>query len=213
MLIATLVYNTPDLALDMQAQLPDILLIDKGSERPIPGAAVRLDQIYFFSGGWNRALALMETDYVWTLNSDIQGVSHDMGLALVDYLNANPRAACVSPAYNSPQRFMRPQGCGVRQVPWMDWAGPMVLMQAWRDVGGFDEDTFRGYGGDVDRSHRARLRGWTFHVCDSLQFYHIGCVTVRRCTQPEAWSAYNNHRILKDKWGRAILDLLLHTDA
>ena len=50
----TLVYNTPDLADAMRAMLPDVRIVDNGSDPPIKDAWLRIPCNRLFSGGWNR---------------------------------------------------------------------------------------------------------------------------------------------------------------
>ena len=195
----TLVYNTPDLADAMRAQLPEIVVVDNGSTPPIAGAQVWIPENRMFSGGWNAAmdaLAMQGAEYVWQLNSDVQGVSPDM---LADLAQTAQRhaLAVVTPAFNSPHGLFHSRGVGWRQVPWVDWTCPLVSLEAWRRVGGFDAQLV-GYFADVDWCARARALGYALGVADWLVVQHLGSVTALRTGH--VWDADDSY--LVRKWGK-----------
>src|SRR5688572_196034 len=149
-----LCYNQPDLTRAMYAQLgDDMIMVDNGSTVHQPLLKCRTFKYMsnrYFSGGWNRAMReLQDTDWVWMLNSDVQGVTPAMMYRLIeeaDYLGAD----VISPSFNSPHPHMQPQLKGTRFVRWIDWCCPVVKMEAWLKVGEFDAERLPGYGSDLD---------------------------------------------------------------
>jgi GT2 family glycosyltransferase len=181
-LAAFLVYNTPELMHSMVDQLGySCCIIDNGSKPPVPFRETMM-RITFgenegFTAGWNKAMRLfqgLEYKYVWMLNSDVQGVSPDMMAKLVQIMEwSHDGLLAVSPAYNSPHQHMHAYGDTVKPVDWLDWAGPLVNVNLFLELGGFDED-FTGYGCDLDLCKRAQARGLHLAVDQSLQFTHLG---------------------------------------
>jgi len=151
-----------------------------------------------FSGGWNWAMPILEGlgyTHVWMMNDDVEQVSAEK---LDELLNAMPEdAAAISPPFNSPHPVFHPQDSDIREVSWLDWCVPLVRMDAWKDVGGFDE-RFKGYGADLDFCKRARIKGYRFYVVETEPVKHLGSVT--------GWPKGGNcvatmNRLLKEKWG------------
>lgn len=208
---ATLVYNTPALADAMRAQLPDVWIIDNGSEPSIEGSQISIASNRYFSGGWSDAmtdLRIMGAEWVWMLNSDVTGVSPAMLAGLVEIAQAwydVHGLAVLTPAFNSPHDlFWHHEGetRAVRPVPWVDWCCPLVSVAAWERVGGFDE-RFAGYGADLDWCWRARQHGYMFGVSDRWQVVHQGGATAI----PQGLAGITHDvgamdAALFDKWGR-----------
>lgn len=221
---ATLVFSTPDLAEAMCRQIPDIVVVDNGSHPPIDGAEVRTTTNQMFTGGWNylmrfaaedllddtQAVRNADTwspDYIWMLNSDVEGVSPDMMRSLAQAAWGGSYAV-LTPAFNSPHSVFAPNPDLVmlrrpRPVAWVDWTCPMVSLDAWRDVGGFDE-RLPGYFADIDWCYRAAQKGYRFGVCDWLQVKHLGSVTAQRVGH--VWNADDSY--LRSKWGKGWIDLV-----
>jgi len=202
---ATLVYNTPDLADAMRAQLPDVAIVDNGSCPPIDGARIRLPDPRGFAGGWNdamMALGHLGADYVWMLNSDVEGVTPTMLGELADVAE-HYGYSVVTPAFNSPHAAFHRFAGGIRAVSWIDWCCPLVSMDAWCDLNGFDEQ-FNGYFADVDWCKRGRELQMKYAVCDWLDVHHIGSVTAQR--MGHVWDADDSR--LRAKWGKGWTELV-----
>lgn len=194
---ATLLHATPDLAVAMRNQLPDVLLLDNGSAPPIPGADIRMPENLGFVRGWNDYMSRTDADYCWMLNSDLQGVNEDMLRELVEVADARKLFA-VSPAFNSPHSLFWPDPqylTAPRVSRWLDWCCPLVAVSIWRQLGGFDTRS-TGYYADMDICHRSFLRGYRVAICDWLQVHHIGSVTADLVGH--SWST--DETWIKEKW-------------
>jgi len=202
----------PDLAISMADQLRGsrfaFYCFDNGGGLRETYARHRLaifsrpDNIYF-AGGWNWAMSeLRDYDLVWMLNDDLEGVSQEMLSTLVKAMKKLPEAAAITPAFNSPHAiFRRRNEDGLRQVRWIDWTCPLVRMEAWETVGGFDT-TVDGYGADIDWCYRAGQRGWEFYVHDGLEIHHLGSQTVMsQDTAGKMSDVARMNRFLREKWG------------
>jgi GT2 family glycosyltransferase len=194
---ATLIYNTPELADAMRRQITDVQIIDNGSTPALMDADVRQGNLGFVRG-WNEYMRTVNADYVWMLNSDVEGVNDNMMQVLARNAQVFGMAA-ITPAFNSPHALFhsRPHEPHIpRLVSWADWTCPLVSVKAWRDLVGFDEQS-SGYFADVDWSHRAHLRGEVLGVCDWLQVHHLGSKTALQVGH--VWDA--NDEWLRHKWG------------
>ena len=201
-----------EMALNLLEQLPDAWVIDNGSNPSISKAITkyRIPLNLWFTGGWNRAMQFIKANnepyYVWMLNDDLRGVAKDIQLSLMEYLAFHPAVAAVTPAFNSPHQIFhkRSEAWGkIRKVSWIDWTCPMVSMEAWEDIGPFDED-FKGYGADIDWCYRAKEKGWEFAVIDSWDVVHMGSYsTTKLGAQAIMSNVMEMERLLCNKWGKS----------
>lgn len=199
---ATLVYNTPGLAASMRKQLPEIVIVDNASQLACDHD-ISFDENFGFVRGWNRFMkmaASFRIDYVWMLNSDLEGIDQwvmeDVLWPLENYKNR----FAVTPTFNSPHAAFHynpalEKNSGI-PATWLDWCCPMVNVKHWIDLGGFDERS-TGYFADVDICHRARLKGLSVEIINQPGVHHIGQQTINRAGKmwdiDETW--------LREKWG------------
>ena len=203
-----LTHGRPDLSAQMSAQFHGGCVagcVDNGSPEPIEGALIRLPENGAFSGGWNAAMLRVagwpDCGYVWMLNDDVLGAGPEAMEEMRRTMAERPRVAAVTPAFNSPHREFHRQGGSLRSVRWVDWCCPLVSLEAWEDVGPFDE-RFAGYGADLDWCRRARERGWGFLVDDRFELRHLGSQTSdAKGLHQEMRSVDTMNRLLREKWG------------
>lgn len=197
---ATLVYNTPDLALRMEQQIAGIWIVDNGSDVYIPYRVFRFDENLGFVKGWNELMHRVVSDdladYVWMLNSDVEHVGTQMAQKLGMLLYRYQDIAAITPSFNSPHGLFWGQGQGQRHVSWIDWCCPMVSVSAWKAIGPFDERS-TGYFADIDWCARATRAGYGLMVDDDVQVNHLGSKTIG--AMGKMWDA--SDQWLRDKWG------------
>lgn len=206
-IIAVLAYNSQNLVNQLLLQIPEFILIDNGSSVKLEHSnTMYIPENKFFTGGWNYAMErLCEYDWVWMLNSDLTNIlpNHmsDLVTAAETLSKSNIKVAAVTPAFNSPHPvFHQKNSKSLREVTWVDWCCPLVSTEAWKNVGPFD-DSFKGYGADLDWCKRARLQGYKFYVNDAVCVNHLGSVTTINEGVSEIMSNVQNmNRILKSKW-------------
>lgn len=203
--VAVLCRNHPELMNATLEQLGDnITVIDNGSS---PRLKSKQRMMYIaspltFTAAWNRAMRFFYQSgyqWVWMLNNDLQGLSEATFNALYNVALESPDfVAGISPAYNSPHQHMHPQGKDLREVNWLDFAGPFISTYWFcKATNGFDE-AFEGYGCDLDWCLRVKRQGGTFLVDDRHPFHHLGGLTEDDGHHRDV--AHMN-RVFKEKYG------------
>ncbi len=168
---------------------------------------VRLDRNYGFSGGYNRALALIKAEYYLLLNSDAE-VTPGWTEPLLQIMESNPDvAACMPKIRDEGKRdyfeyagaaggfidflgypFCRGRIFDItekdtgqyddeRDVFWATGACMMVRADDWHVFGGFD-DGFFAHMEEIDLCWRMRNGGRRIMVCPSSLVYHQGGATL-----------------------------------
>ncbi len=177
-MIASLIYNTPELVESLKKQIDSVFIIDAGSTEKIKGSHLRYDDNRFWVGNWDRFLRSTNAEWVWMLNSDITDASIEMYETLLYYANST-NAFMITPSFNSPHALFHSKSNTIREVSWVDMAAPLINVKKYKQIGGFDL-TFKGYFADIDLCYRAKQEGFKMFVDDTLQLTHIGGYTVQK---------------------------------
>ena len=203
-MIASLIYNTPELIPILRAQVPDIFLIDV-SDEPLEGCNLRYDTNLLWAQNWHRFL--METDalYVWMLNSDVKGFSLKMYAEIINSMGDN--VLMSTPSFNSPHAvFNNKPNTSIQLVNWVDMTCPVIDVELYRKLGGFDP-RLKGYFADVDLCYRARQAGYIMYVDHAFKLDHEGGYTVKKTGKWEQASVDDN-QILVEKYGKSWYELI-----
>jgi len=203
-MIASLIYNTPELIPILCAQVPDIFLIDV-SDEPLEGCDLRYETNLLWAQNWHRFL--METDalYVWMLNSDVKGFSLNMYAEIINSMGDN--VLMSTPSFNSPHAvFHQKPNTSIQLVNWVDMTCPVIDIELYRKLGGFDP-RLKGYFADVDLCYRARQAGYLMYVDHSFKLEHEGSYTVKKTGKWEQASVDDN-QILVEKYGKSWYELI-----
>lgn len=204
-MIASLIYNTPELVPILKAQIPSIFIIDAGSKEPIPGAHLRYEDNRFWVGNWDRFLRSTNAQYVWALNSDITGATVEMYSQLLEAA-ISLNAFIITPAFNSPHALFHSIGEEIRFCNWVDMAAPLINVKKYKQIGGFDLN-FKGYFADVDLCYRARQEKMEMYIHDKLKISHAGGYTVIKENKHEQ-SNLDDNTILINKYGKSWHELI-----
>jgi hypothetical protein len=206
---AALCYNSPEMAAQLIEQLPDVHIIDAGSNPKLENSWIRLPINNYWVNNWHVALkyihSFLEIRFVWALNDDVKGVSEEMYQALLSKMQETD-AFMITPAFNSPHSTFHKKGNDLREVNWIDMTAPLIDLDKYFELGGFDLN-FKGYFGDIDLCYRARERGFKMYVLDSFEFVHIGGYTVNKEGMGEQSNMAHN-QILIDKYGKSWNELI-----
>ena len=174
----------------MQSHFPEIPLIV-------------LEKNYGFTGGYNRALQMIEADYYVLINSDIEVPKGWLG-PLVEWMDSHPECGACGPKllswhqrdtfeyagaagglldrYGYPfcrgrimQKVEKDHGQYDQpaDVLWCSGACLMVRSSVWKALGGLD-DRFFAHMEEIDLCWRMQLRGWKVTMVPSSYVYHIG---------------------------------------
>ncbi len=175
------------------------LMEEKFPEVPL----IRLDQNFGFTGGYNRALALVEAEYYVLINSDIE-VPEGWLKPLVDWMDSHPECGACGPkliSYHQRDSFEYAGAAGglldkygypfcrgrimqkvekdlgqydsPADVLWVSGACLLVRSALWKELGGLDERFF-AHMEEIDLCWRMQLRGWKVTVVPESAVYHIG---------------------------------------
>ncbi|MCB0792806.1 MAG: glycosyltransferase family 2 protein [Flavobacteriales bacterium] len=181
-----------------------------------------------FAGGYNAALAQVDTTYVVLLNTDVE-VRPGWIAPLRALLERDPRMAACQPkvlALNDPQRFEHAGAAGgmidrngypfcrgrifelteedrgqyddEREVFWATGACMMLRMAAFREVGGFDASLF-AHMEEIDLCWRMRLRGWRIGFTSRSVIEHAGGGTLGYGSPRKTYLNFRNSLIVLTK--------------
>ena len=182
--------SADDSAEMMQAEFPEVPLIC-------------LEKNFGFTGGYNRALAMVEAEYYVLINSDIE-VPEGWLKPLVEWMDSHPGCGACGPkliSYHNRDRFEYAGAAGGRldrygypfcrgrilqkvekdlgqydtpaDVLWVSGACLMVRATVWKALGGLD-DRFFAHMEEIDLCWRMQLRGWKVTMVPESYVYHIG---------------------------------------
>ena len=198
-MIASLIYNTPELIPVLKDQIPSIFIIDAGSSEPIKGCHIRYETNLFWVGNWDRFIRSIDTQYLWMLNSDITMASIEMYNELVNIAITN-NAFMVTPSFNSPHSIFNSIGNEIRLSNWVDMCAPLIDVKKYKQIGGFDLN-FKGYFADIDLCFRARQENMLMYICDQFKINHIGGYTTNKEAKHEQANLADND-LLINKYGK-----------
>jgi GT2 family glycosyltransferase len=204
-MIASLIFNTPELVPVLRAQIPDIFIIDAGSTEPIQGANLRYEDNRFWVGNWDRFLRSTNASHVWALNSDITGATVEMYNILLHYALSTD-AFIITPAFNSPHALFHSKGNLIRPCSWVDMAAPLIDVKKYKQLGGFDL-SFKGYFADVDLCYKARQENMKMYIDDTQSVSHLGGYTTIKEAKHEQANLEDNSILIK-KHGKSWFELI-----
>jgi hypothetical protein len=204
-MIASLIYNTPELVPVLRGQIESIFIIDAGSTQQIEGANLRYTENRFWVGNWDRFLRSTNASHVWALNSDITGASIDMYNTLLHYALATD-AFIITPSFNSPHSLFHSKGNLIRACNWVDMAAPLINVKKYKQLGGFDL-SFKGYFADIDLCYRANHENMKMYIDDTQTVKHSGGYTVIKEAKHEQANMSDND-LLINKYGKSWHELI-----
>ena len=225
-----LVKNTP-------MEGAEIVVADNGSEDDSisfletehPGIRlIRLDKNHGFTGGYNRALAQLDSRYFLLLNSDIE-VTPGWLEPMVSHMEDKPTCAACTPKikdYKHRERFEYAGAAGgyidrygypfcrgrifdaleedhgqfdqLTDIFWGSGACLMVRAEHYRAVGGLDEQFF-AHMEEIDLCWRLKRAGWTVSFIPGSTVYHVGGGTLARGNPRKTYFNFRNNLLLLHK--------------
>lgn len=162
-----------------------------------------------FAGGYNWALALIESEYYVLLNSDVE-VTEKWIEPIIELMESDPKiAACQPKLLSFSNKHMleyagasggwidvlgyplsrgrifdvleedKNQYDEIRPVFWATGAAMFVRSKVYHDLGGLDAKFF-AHQEEIDLCWRMQLAGYTIMACPTSVVYHVGAGTLPR---------------------------------
>ena len=186
---------------------------------------IRLEKNYGFTGGYNRALSLVDAEYYVLINSDIE-VPKNWLSPLVEWMDTHPECGACGPKLHSwydrdmfeyagaaggyLDRYGYPfcrgrvmnkieKDTGQYDTPanvlWVSGACLMVRSSLWNSLGGLD-DRFFAHMEEIDLCWRIQLSGFKVTVVPSSVVYHIGGGTLPKKSPYKLFLNYRNNLLM-----------------
>lgn len=182
---------------------------------------VVLDQNYGFAGGYNRALAQIDSEYVVLLNSDVATTPQWLR-PLISILDSDSSVVAVSPKILDDKRHTHFEYAGAAggfidwlgypfcrgrlmdtveedigqynddvDVLWGSGAALMVRRKEYIDCGGLDEDFF-AHQEEIDMCWRMCNRRKRVVACGSSSVFHLGGATLNSANPQKTYLNFRN---------------------
>ncbi len=189
---------------------------------------ITLDQNYGFAGGYNRAIAQVDSEYVVLLNSDVEVTAGWLD-PMLTHCQQNPTVAGCQPKilgykrrdhfeyagasggfidrYGYPYcrgRIFDTVECDRGQydttIPifWATGAALFLRTACYRAVEGLDEDFF-AHMEEIDLCWRIQLKGWQLHVTPQSCVYHLGGATLSANNPQKTYLNFRNNLLMLHK--------------
>lgn len=196
------------------------------------------DKNYGFAEGYNKALAMVDADYVLLLNSDVETTPGYLQ-AMTDYLDAHPDVAGCQPkvrSFHNRQFFEHAGASGgfidkwaypfcrgrifgeveqdngqydtVTDVFWATGAALMVRREVFLNNGGLDP-TFFAHQEEIDLCWRLRARGFRLACVPQSVVYHVGGGTLAVNNPRKTFLNFRNNLLMVYKNEPHLLKVML----
>jgi GT2 family glycosyltransferase len=181
-----------------------------------------LEKNYGFAGGYNKALAQIDTDYYILLNSDVE-VTENWINPMIQYLEDNCDVAACQPkilSIHEPSKFEHAGACGgfidVLGYPfcrgrifheieydngqydsnidvfWASGACLMIRSKVFWELGGFDDDFF-AHMEEIDLCWRVQGMNYRVVCVAESTVYHVGGGTLQTDSPYKTYLNYRNN--------------------
>jgi GT2 family glycosyltransferase len=223
-------------ALICYTQLPDveIVIADNGStddslevlSAEFPSLRViELEKNYGFAGGYNRALASLDSEYYLLLNSDVE-VSENWLAPMLEFMKNNPQVAVCQPkirSFHNKEYFEYAGASGgfidkfgypfcrgrilgttekdtgqyddIAPIFWATGACFLVRADAFWEMEGFDVDFF-AHMEEIDLCWRLRNSGYEIACVPQSVVYHVGGGTLNAESPYKTYLNFRNNLLM-----------------
>jgi GT2 family glycosyltransferase len=196
----------------IQSNLPDVKII-------------QFDKNYGFTGGYNRALDMIEAKYYILLNSDVEVTEHWLE-PLYTWMENHPKTAACTPKIRSWYEKDKFEYAGAAggfidylgypfcqgrifdkleedhgqydidtDIFWATGACIMIRSEVFRSVGGFDE-LFFAHMEEIDLCWRMQRDGYSIHYCPQSVIFHMGGGTLPKQNPRKTFLNFRNNLLL-----------------
>jgi GT2 family glycosyltransferase len=189
---------------------------------------IKFDRNYGFTGGYNRAIALISSTYTVLLNSDVD-VPQGWLAPLVQHMDACEGVGACMPkirSFSQPQCFEYAGGAGgfidmlgypfcrgrilstiekdegqyndSREIFWATGACMMVRTELFKKLGGFDDDFF-AHMEEIDLCWRMQNVGYDVACVGISEVFHVGGGTLPNNNPRKLFYNYRNNLLMLHK--------------
>ena len=189
---------------------------------------IQLDKNYGFTGGYNRALKQINTEYYILLNSDVQ-VTDNWISPVIQWMDQHPDAAACQPKIRSyhDRNLLEHAGAAgglidhlgypfcrgriyntleedngqyddVREVFWASGACMFVRAKDFHNENGFDEEFF-AHMEEIDLCWRFHSSGKKIYVVPQSVIYHVGGGTLPKSNSRKTFYNFRNNMMMIHK--------------
>jgi len=186
---------------------------------------IEFNRNYGFTGGYNKALEQIDSQYYLLLNSDVE-VTDGWLQPLITAMDKNPKVGISMPKIKSAfdrDMFEYAGACGGyidvlgfpfcrgrilsniekdsaqynmdREIFWASGAAFMIRSSLFHSLKGFD-DTFFAHMEEIDLCWRAKLNGWQVWVYPDSVVYHVGGGTLPNDSPVKLYYNYRNNLLM-----------------
>jgi hypothetical protein len=226
----------PSVLANTDSALGEVIVADNGSsDRSLDMLAedfpqvrvLRLDKNYGFAEGYNRAISMVDTEYVVLLNSDVRPAEGWLA-PLVEAMADGTVGACQPKLLSDvePEKFEYAGACGgfidkhgypycrgrifdtvetdrgqydaPMSVEWASGAALMVRRDVYERVGGLDS-AFFAHMEEIDLCWRIRRAGMAVKVVPSAAVYHLGGGTLPQGNPRKVYLNFRNNLLMLHK--------------
>lgn len=189
---------------------------------------IKFDQNYGFTGGYNRAIAQVDAEFITLLNSDIE-VEPDWLGPIIAHMESNPLCAGCQPKmlqFDARDTFEYAGAAGglldkygypycrgrvknkvekdhgqydsTETVFWASGAALTVRKSVWDELGGLDEQFF-AHQEEIDWCWRAQLKGYFISYVPGSRVYHVGGGTLNPDSPFKLYLNFRNNNAMLRK--------------
>ena len=182
---------------------------------------ISLDKNYWFAGGYNRALSMLEADYFVLLNSDVQVEPHWIE-PILKMMESDAQIAACQPKirmHAEPYLFEHAGACGGwidkygypfcrgrlfmhveedrgqydqnQEIFWASGAALFIKAKLFDQIGGFDED-YKAHMEEIDLCWRLKRANYKIMVCSQSTVWHVGGGTLPKHNPHKAFLNFRN---------------------
>lgn len=208
----------------------DVVVADNGStdgsipfiENEFPTVKIiKFDKNHGFTGGYNRAIRLIDSKYILLLNSDVE-VTENYLSPLLKTIESSIGIAAVMPkiiSLNNRSKFEYAGAAGgeidilglpycngrtlskvetdkgqydtIREIFWASGAAMLTRRELYLELGGLDEDYF-AHMEEIDFCWRAKNRGYKIYCNPESKVYHLGGGTLQNDSPVKLYLNFRN---------------------
>lgn len=189
---------------------------------------IKLDRNYGFTGGYNRALKLVDAAYYVLLNSDVE-VTPGWLEPIISYMSAHPEVAACQPkvlSYNDRHLFEHAGASGgyidwlgypfcrgrlflsleedykqynsPEEIFWATGACMFIRASSFHQANGFDEEFF-AHMEEIDLCWRLQIAGHKIMVIPESEVFHVGGGTLPKTNPRKTFYNFRNNLMMLHK--------------